>query len=65
MTGPETLRTPPLAMGTDTRLGKVQAVLLTGGERYYMLLDEDNGVALMPADVVEALTLSKLAKEER
>lgn len=45
-------RLDPLPLGTNTRWGKVASVLLTGGERYYML--ERNGdVALMPADVVE------------
>lgn len=33
--------------------GKIGAVMLTGGERYYMLIDRHGVVSLMPADVVE------------
>ena len=35
--------------------GKVSAILNEGGERYYMLIDKQRDVALMPADVIEPL----------
>ena len=44
---------PPLLIGTPTQWGKVCAVLLTGGERYYHLIDADGVVSMMPAHVVE------------
>lgn len=37
--------------------GTVGAILITGGERYYMLTDADGVVSLMPGDHVEALWL--------
>ena len=36
--------------------GKVVAVMVTGGERYYMLMDKHKTVSLMPSDVVERLS---------
>lgn len=44
-----------LFIGTDTKWGKVACVMNRGrdGERYYMMLDKDKCVSLMPACVVE------------
>ena len=46
---------PPLLPGEFVirPWGRISAVLLTGGERYYMLVNGQGAVALMPADVVE------------
>lgn len=50
MTNPE-----PLMLGTVVKpWGKIGAVLLTDGERYYHLIDKHGMVSMMPADVVEA-----------
>jgi hypothetical protein len=46
---------PILMPGTHTQYGIIGAVCLTGGERYYQLIDADGTVSLMPADVVEPL----------
>ena len=40
-------------IGAKTQWGTVGAITSKGGERYYMMLDKQGGVALMPADVVE------------
>lgn len=43
----------PLALGTIVEpYGEIGAVMVTGGERYYLIKD-GFGVALMPADVIE------------
>lgn len=42
----------PLQIGTKTQWGKIGAVLMTKGERYYMMT-RGNNVSLMPASVVE------------
>ena len=44
----------PLALGTQTRWGKIAAIKWDGVERFYMMVDERGDVSLMPADVVEA-----------
>lgn len=43
----------PLPIGRRTPWGRVRAVGLTGGERYYWMVDERGVVAMMPASVVE------------
>lgn len=46
--------TPPLALGTKVKpWGTVEAVGITGGERYYWLIDKHGTVSMMPACVVE------------
>lgn len=42
----------PLALGTRTQWGKIAAVGITGGERYYWMT-KAGVVSMMPADVVE------------
>lgn len=44
---------PPLKLNTKTQWGVIKAILLTGGERYYHMIDKYGGVAMMPAAVVE------------
>jgi len=44
----------PLPIGTKVKpYGEIAAVCLTGGERYYMLVDKHGCVALMPSEVIE------------
>lgn len=44
----------PLALGTQTQWGKIAAVSITGGERYYFMVSgRGRNVAMLPADVVE------------
>lgn len=43
----------PLDLDSKTPWGHVGAVMLTGGERFYMLVDGDGAVSLLPADIVE------------
>lgn len=46
----------PLAIGSKTPYGTIQAVGTTGGERYYWIV-ERNGhpmVSMMPASVIES-----------
>ena len=43
----------PLPLGTETPFGKVQAVGITGGERYYWLIAQDGSVSMMPAFIIE------------
>ena len=43
---------PPLPIGTQTEWGVIQAVGITGGERYYWIVDE-NIVSMFPAFIVE------------
>ncbi len=42
----------PLLIGTKTKFGKVAAVLITGGERYYMCIKK-GVVSLMPEIAIE------------
>ncbi len=45
---------PPLEIGlTVSPYGKIAAIMLTGGERYYFLIDEVGTVSMMPASVIE------------
>ena len=43
----------PLALGTETEWGTIGAVGITGGERYYWMVDKHEGVSMIPAFVVE------------
>lgn len=46
---------PPIPLGTIVKpWGKVAAVSFRDGERYYMLVNKQKDVALMPASTVEA-----------
>ena len=46
----------PLEIGAQVpHYGEVAAILWTGGERYYMLLDKNKAVALMPAAGIESM----------
>lgn len=40
-------------LGSKTPYGKVVAVGLIGGERYYWMIGRGQGVSMMPADVIE------------
>ena len=55
MKKPKKRRVSIMMPGTDsgTVYGKVGAVVLISGERYYMLIDKNGDVALMPASVIE------------
>ena len=44
----------PLRLGKKTPWGRISAVGLTGGERYYWMIARNGVVSMMPADVVEA-----------
>lgn len=44
----------PVPLGTYRKhYGKISAVGITGGERYYWLIDEDGTVSMMPWFVIE------------
>lgn len=43
----------PRKIGTKTQWGKIQAISWRDGERFYMILNKQGVVSLMPADVVE------------
>jgi hypothetical protein len=43
---------PIVPIGTQTPYGKIAGVLFIG-ERYYLLINKEGVVALMPADVIE------------
>ena len=43
----------PLPLGTETRWGKIAAVGIIGGERYYWMVVDQYLVTMFPADVVE------------
>lgn len=47
------METKPLNIGIKTEWGKITAVGITGGERYYWMVDKHGCVAMMPASVVE------------
>jgi hypothetical protein len=52
-----------LELGTRTHWGKIGAVLITDGERYYMMSkSKGKEVALMPADIVEPMVKSTRSK---
>ena len=44
---------PPLPIGRKTKWGKISAIGIVSGERYYWTVDKYGGVAMMPADAVE------------
>ena len=44
---------PPLPIGTKTQWGKIEAIGITGGERYYWMVDKYGCVAMIPAFMVE------------
>ena len=45
---------PIVPLGSKVKpYGYVAAVLITGEERYYLLLDKHNVVSLIPANVIE------------
>jgi len=46
-------RVMPLALGTQTKWGKIEMVGITGGERYYWMLDKYKCVSMIPAFMVE------------
>jgi len=48
-----TERNPIIPLGTKTKWGTIEAVGLTGGERYYWMVDKFGGVAMIPAFMVE------------
>ncbi len=50
------ITTPALSIGTKVRpWGKISAIALLSGERYYFLLDRYEGVSMMDAATVEAM----------
>ena len=58
--GQRTKLRKPLTLGlTVPPWGRIAAVLWTGGERYYHLLDKQGTVSMMPADVIEAAADAK------
>jgi len=46
-------RVMPLPLGTQTQWGKIEMVGITGGERYYWMLDKHKCVSMIPAFMVE------------
>lgn len=55
----------PLRLGTETQWGAIGAVGLTGGERYYWMVDKHGSVAMMPACVVEPTIALRALDEKR
>ncbi len=53
-----------LKLGTMTPWGKVAAVGVIGGERYYWLVDRDILVSMLPASLVEVETYLWLGRRE-
>jgi hypothetical protein len=53
MKSSDIMETKPLNIGIKTKWGKITAVGITGGERYYWMVDKHGCVAMMPASVVE------------
>jgi hypothetical protein len=45
----------PLPLGTQTEWGKIEMVVLTGGERYYWMIDKYKCVSMIPAFIVEPM----------
>jgi len=41
-------------LGDTTQWGKIAMIGFTGGERYYWMIDKDDGVSMIPATIVEA-----------
>jgi hypothetical protein len=42
-----------LKLGTKTKYGEVVCITFKEGERYYMIVDDQLEVSLLPADIVE------------
>lgn len=54
MTSPSCPHRPCLAIGTVVKpYGKIAAVGILSGERYYWLIDKQKTVSMMPADEIE------------
>jgi len=53
----------PLPLGSKTKWGTIEAVGLTGGERYYWMIDKFKFVSMIPAFMVEEDAKSAQAKE--
>lgn len=49
-----TERHPIIPLGTKTQWGTIEAVGITGGERYYWMVDKFKSVSMIPAFMVEA-----------
>lgn len=45
--------TPPLPLDTVTEWGRIGMVGVTGGERYYWMVDDDGTVSMVPWFMVE------------
>lgn len=45
--------TMPLALGTETEWGTIEAIGITCGERYYWMIDKYKCVSMIPAFMVE------------
>lgn len=43
----------PLPLGTKTEWGIIESVGITGGERYYWMVDKYKVVSMIPAFIVE------------
>ena len=56
-------RSTPIALGTKTQWGAVEAVGVIGGERFYWMVDSHQGVSMIPASVLEG-TAAQLNYEE-
>jgi hypothetical protein len=50
-----------LPLGTETKWGKIEMVGITGGERYYWMIDKHKVVSMIPALIVEE---DNIVKEE-
>lgn len=60
------MNSPPLPLGTVIpTLGRIEMIGLTGGERYYWLIDKRKVVSMMPWSVVEPLARGDSAGESR
>lgn len=46
----------PLPLGTETEWGTIEMIGVSGGERYYRMIDADDVVSMIPAFMVEAET---------
>ena len=64
MSDPLSTVQPPLPLGTKTPWGEVGAVMWTGGERYYHLINKRGTVSMIPGYMVEeSVTARKLSGE--
>ena len=53
----------PLALGTQTQWGKVEAIGILCGERYYWMIDKHKCVSMIPASMVDGVITSIERKE--